>query len=46
MTDVRFLRVEQLAQLIVAREPAEALDRLQSFTPTVVDKWMDRKPTG
>lgn len=46
MTDTRFLRAEQLSQLIVAREPAEALDRLQSFTPTVVEKWMDRKPTG
>ena len=46
MTDTRFLRTEQLAQLIVAREPAEALDRLQSFTPTVVEKWMDRKQVG
>ena len=43
MTDTRFLRAEQLSQLIVAREPAEALDRLASFTPTVVEKWMDRK---
>ena len=46
MTDARFLRAEQLSQLIVAREPAEALDRLLSFTPTVVDKWMDRKQAG
>jgi len=46
MTDTRFLRAEQLAQLIVARDPAEALDRLQSFTPTVVEKWMDRKQAG
>ncbi|HUJ72196.1 MAG TPA: TIGR00730 family Rossman fold protein [Verrucomicrobiae bacterium] len=46
MTDARFLRAEQLSQLIVAREPTEALDRLQSFTPTVVEKWMDRKQTG
>lgn len=43
MTESRFLRAEQLSQLIVAREPAEALDRLSSFTPTVVEKWMDRK---
>jgi uncharacterized protein (TIGR00730 family) len=44
MTESRFLRPEQLSQLIVAREPLEALDRLQSFTPTTVAKWMDRKP--
>lgn len=44
MTESRFLRPEQLSQLIVGREPAEALDRLQSFTPTTVEKWMDRKP--
>ena len=43
MADVRFLRAEQLAQLIVAREPSEALDRLSSFTPTVIEKWMDRE---
>jgi hypothetical protein len=46
MTESRFLRPEQLSQLIVAREPSEALDRLQSFTPTVVAKWMDRKSAG
>ena len=46
MTDARFLRAEQLSQLIVACEPAEALDRLLSFTPTVVEKWMDRKQAG
>jgi hypothetical protein len=46
MTDTRFLRADQLAQLIVAREPAEALDRLLSFTPTVVEKWIDRKQAG
>ena len=44
MTESRFLRAEQLSQLIVAREPSEALDRLQSFAPTIVEKWMDRKP--
>ena len=43
MADARFLRAEQLAQLIVAREPSEALDRLSSFTPTVIEKWMDRE---
>ena len=46
MTDVRFLRAEQLSQLIVAREPSEALDRLLSFTPTYVEKLMDRKQAG
>jgi uncharacterized protein (TIGR00730 family) len=46
MTKSRFLRTEQLSQLIVAREPSEALDRLQSFTPTIVEKWLDRKSVG
>ena len=46
MTESRFLRAEQLSQLIVAREPSEALDRLQSFTPTTVEKWLDRKSAG
>jgi uncharacterized protein (TIGR00730 family) len=46
MTESRFLRAEQLSQLIVAREPLEALDRLQSFAPTVVEKWMDRTRSG
>ncbi len=46
MTESRFLRPEQLSQLIVVREPSEALDRLQSFTPTMVEKWIDRKPAG
>ena len=46
MTDVRFLRAEQLSQIILAREPSEALDRLLSFNPTVVEKWMDRKPAS
>ncbi|MGO9246176.1 MAG: TIGR00730 family Rossman fold protein [Verrucomicrobiia bacterium] len=46
MTESRFLRAEQLSQLIVAREPSEALDRLQSFTPTTVEKWMDRESAG
>ncbi len=43
MTDQRFLRREQLSQLIVAREPSEALDRLLSFTPTLIEKWIDRE---
>jgi uncharacterized protein (TIGR00730 family) len=46
MADVRFLRAEQLSQLIIARKPTEALDRLLSSTPTVVEKWMDRKPAS
>jgi len=44
MTDSRFLRAEQLSQLIIAREPSEALERLLSATPTVIEKWMDPKP--
>jgi len=43
MTQQRFLRPEHLSQLIVAREPSEALDRLLSFTPTAIEKWIDRE---
>jgi uncharacterized protein (TIGR00730 family) len=46
MTDARFLRAEQLSQLIIAREPSEALTRLLSTTPTVIEKWMDRGRAG
>jgi len=46
MTDSRFLRPEQLSQLIVARDPSEALERLLSTTPIPIEKWMDRKQTG
>jgi len=46
MTDSRFLRAEQLSQLIVAREPSEALERLLSTKPAVVEKWMDRERAG
>jgi uncharacterized protein (TIGR00730 family) len=42
MVESRFLRPEQLTQLVVAREPTEALDRLASFTPKAVEKWIDR----
>jgi hypothetical protein len=43
MVESRFLRPEQLKQLIVAREPAEALERLASFTPKSLEKWLDRR---
>ena len=43
MVESRFLRPEQLSQLIVAREPAEALERLASFTPKSMEKWLDRR---
>jgi len=46
MTESRFLRPEQLGQLIMAHEPAEALDRMKSFTPTFVLKLMDRQPSA
>jgi hypothetical protein len=44
MTESRFLRPEQLTQLIVAPNPAEALDRLATFKPKTVEKWIDRNP--
>ncbi|HVM60348.1 MAG TPA: TIGR00730 family Rossman fold protein [Verrucomicrobiae bacterium] len=43
MVESRFLWPEQLSQLIVAREPAEALDRMASFVPKSMEKWLDRK---
>lgn len=44
MVESRFMRAEQYSQLIVAREPAEALDRLASFTPRFIEKLIDREP--
>jgi uncharacterized protein (TIGR00730 family) len=38
----RFLRDEQLNQLIVESQVENLVDRLISFEPFVVDKWLDR----
>jgi uncharacterized protein (TIGR00730 family) len=42
MVQDRFLRQEQLNQLIVESQVEDLLRRLISFEPCVVDKWIDR----
>jgi uncharacterized protein (TIGR00730 family) len=43
MAEQRFIPQEHLATLIRAGDPGEVLNRLRSFTPAHVDKWLDRK---
>jgi uncharacterized protein (TIGR00730 family) len=38
----RFLRADHRDTLLVEREPRALLDRLQSYEPRTVDKWIDR----
>jgi uncharacterized protein (TIGR00730 family) len=38
----RFLRADHRDTLLVEREPGALLDRLQSYEPRTVDKWIDR----
>jgi uncharacterized protein (TIGR00730 family) len=38
----RFLRAEHLATLLVERDPGQLLDRLASYEPRALDKWLDR----
>ena len=45
MVESQFVKPEQLSQLIVAREPAEALGRMANFTQTFVLTATDRKVT-
>jgi hypothetical protein len=42
MVAERFLRAEQRAALLVAASPDELLERLASYQPVVLDKWLDR----
>jgi uncharacterized protein (TIGR00730 family) len=39
----RFLRADHRDALLVEREPAALLDRLDTYEPRAVDKWIDRK---
>jgi predicted Rossmann-fold nucleotide-binding protein len=40
--DERFVKVEHRAMIIMAHSPADLLDRLQSYKPPQVEKWIDR----
>ncbi|HEX3616243.1 MAG TPA: TIGR00730 family Rossman fold protein [Solirubrobacteraceae bacterium] len=42
MVAERFLRAEQRAALLIAASPDELLERLASYQPVVLDKWLDR----
>jgi uncharacterized protein (TIGR00730 family) len=39
----RFLRADHRDSLLVEREPAALLDRLETYEPRAIDKWIDRK---
>jgi uncharacterized protein (TIGR00730 family) len=41
----RFLRREYASMIAVAASPAELLDRLGSYAPPAVEKWIDRAST-
>jgi uncharacterized protein (TIGR00730 family) len=43
MVNERFLRAEHRDAMLVERDPAALLDRLNSFEHRVHDKWMDRR---
>jgi len=43
MCDERFLRPEQLDMLLVDADPSALLDRMRSFRPARLEKWIDRR---
>jgi len=44
MAEQRFIKKEHLASLLRANEPRALLGQLRNYTPTIIDKWIDRKP--
>ena len=44
MAEQRFIKKEHLASLIREDDPGDLLAKLRGYTPTVVEKWIDRKP--
>lgn len=45
IVDSRLLRREHADQLLVDTDPVVLLDRFETFSPPVIDKWMDRSGT-
>ncbi len=45
MAEQRFLKKEHLASLIRGDDPCDLLIQLRNYTPAIIDKWIDRKPT-
>jgi uncharacterized protein (TIGR00730 family) len=45
MVAARFLRAEDRARVIVARDPATLLDRFADYSAPPADKWLDRART-
>ena len=41
-TQQRFVRNEQRDMVIIESDAATMLDRLSSWTPVTIDKWLDR----
>ena len=46
MAEQRFIKKEHLASLIRGNDPKDLLIKLRDYTPTVVDKWIDRNLPG
>ena len=45
MAEQRFLKKEHLTSLIRGDNPRDLLIQLRNYTPAIIDKWIDRKPT-
>ncbi len=43
MAEQRFIKKEHLTSLIRGDDPGDLLIKLRNYTPTIVEKWMDRK---
>ena len=46
MAEQRFIKKEHLASLIRGDDPKDLLIKMRDYTPTVVDKWIDRNLPG
>lgn len=43
MEEQRFIKKDHLASLIRGDDPGDLLIKLRNYTPTIIDKWIDRK---
>jgi len=43
-TEHRFVRPEHRSMLLVANEPTALLNQFREYAPSIVEKWIDRKP--
>ena len=45
MAEQRFIKQEHLATLLRGDDPRDLLTKLRNYTPALIGKWMDRKPS-